>query len=234
MNLNQLRGHLAARWPADSSDGVATTAMLASAGLTDRALTAGTNAGLVRRLQRGAYIQATHWDAAKPWQRDDLLIGDHALRLGAQLNELESMLAASPVIRGSARARTVLAALDSRSESAGESRTRVLLAGMNLPMPELQLEVQTPDGRHRADFAWRRYMLILEFDGWGKYFDYGPTDIALAQERKREKALMELGWKLIRIHWEDLAHPAELEARIRTALMNSGASLSGRRHARYA
>jgi len=327
MDVNQLREVLVARWPSSAAGSIATTGMLTAAGVTDSALTAGVMSGLIRRLYRGSYIQMPQWEAAKPWQRDDLLIiahamaarssgvyshstaarihglrtwdcgpaihlihpfsvgkaghaagifghqqeldqrqiaivmtggvrvrvttlnqtvldcarffdlqravvmGDHALRVGARHGDLQSMLAASPIIRGSAKAGAVLEALDGRSESAGESRTRVLLSGMNLPLPVLQFEIQTPAGLHRADFAGPRYMLILEFDGWGKYFDYGPTDVALAQERKREKALMELGWTCIRVHWDDLAHPAALESRIRRAFENSGAIRSSQRHA---
>jgi len=129
-------------------------------------------------------------------------------------------LASDPVKRGSARARRVLGALDSRSESAGESRTRLLLRGLAIPQPEPQFSIPTESGTFRADFAWKEYKLILEFDGKYKYFDFGPT-AEVFEERQREKTLMELGWKFIRIDWSDLERPYELQARIVSALGRS-------------
>jgi len=130
-------------------------------------------------------------------------------------------LASDPVKRGSARARRVLDALDPRSESAGESRTRLLLPGLAIPQPEPQFSIPTESGTFRADFAWKEYKLILEFDGKYKYFDFRPTDEAVFEERHREKTLMELGWKFIRIEWSDLERPYELQARVVSALGRS-------------
>ncbi|ALE07760.1 hypothetical protein AL755_11260 [Arthrobacter sp. ERGS1:01] len=163
-----------------------------------------------------------------------VIIGDHAVRSGVSVGELGELLEASDVKRGAARARTLLDRLDPRSESAGESRTRVFLTAAGLPMPELQVEIPTRHGTHRVDFAWRRYRLILEFDGWGKYFDYRPTDVAIAEERQREKDLMELGWHFIRISWADLDDPVILEQRIHAALLRAGAALPLRRTALFA
>lgn len=103
------------------------------------------------------------------------VIADSALQLGLSLGDLESCLDTSPVVRGSAKARRLLPLLDSRSESAGESRTRLLLHCMNLPTAELQVEIFSRLGTHRVDFAWPQFKIALEFDGWGKYFDYAPA-----------------------------------------------------------
>ena len=154
-----------------------------------------------------------------------VVIGDHGLRSGASVPALHQQLAASPIKRGAARARRALDFLDANSESAGESRTRVFLAGTVLPLPERQVPVSTRHGDYRVDFAWRRYKLILEFDGWGKYFNYRPTPVVLANERQREKELMELGWQFIRIGWADFRDPVAREARSRAALVRAGAVL---------
>ena len=163
-----------------------------------------------------------------------VIIGDHAARNGVTMGELGELLDASGIKRGAARARTLLERLDPHSESAGESRTRVFLTATGLPLPELQLEIPTRHGTHRVDFAWRRYRLILEFDGWGKYFDYRPTDVAIAKERQREKDLMELGWRFIRITWADLDDPVALEQRVHDALLRAGVALPIRRTALFA
>lgn len=150
-----------------------------------------------------------------------VIIGDHALRKGLTVEGLRSTLDADPVKRGSARARRVLEALDAGSESAGESRTRLLLRGFDVPQPEPQLAIPTDAGSFRADFAWPEQRLILEFDGKYKYFDFRPTDEVIFKERQREKKLMELGWTFIRIEWPDLARPYELQARVVAALGRS-------------
>lgn len=154
-----------------------------------------------------------------------VVIGDHALRTGLPILVLQEQLALSRAKRGSARARRMLAFIDPRSESAGESRSRVFMAGAKIPMPDPQVEIRTRHGLHRVDFAWREYRLILEFDGWEKYFLYRPTAEAVAMERQREKDLMELGWRFVRITWRDLDDPVALAARIRTALVAAGAKL---------
>ncbi len=171
-------------------------------------------------------LERTILDCARYFTLEQsVIIGDHGVNRGVSLEALKEQLAASPIKRGAARARQSLATLDPQSESAGESRTRVFLAGSNLPLPELQVVISTRHGEYRVDFAWRQYKLILEFDGWGKYFNYRPTPEVLANERQREKDLMEQGWQFIRIGWADFKDPVALEARIRAALTRSGAIL---------
>lgn len=330
METSKLAALMASRWPAENVDGVATTGMLAAAGITGKALTAALDERLVIRLHKGAYMPCVVWTALKPWERESavltahvlashsqgvyshssaarllglatwgcgstihvthgfapgvsgrnryvkvhqqryapeqtsmlrrgplrvpvtnpaqtvldcgrlfsleqsVVIGDSALRKGLDADLLRGQLAASTIKRGAARARTMLEHLDGLSESAGESRTRIFLVVSRLPMPALQVEIPTRHGLHRVDFAWRAFRLILEFDGWGKYFNYRPTAEAVAQERQREKDLMELGWTFIRITWQDLNEPVALEARIRGALAAAGARLPLRRTAVFA
>ncbi len=150
-----------------------------------------------------------------------VIIGDHALRKGLTMEGLRSALDSDPVKRGSARARRALDALDARSESAGESRTRLLHSGLGIPQPEPQLAISTDAGSFRADFAWKERKLILEFDGKYKYFDFKPTAETIFQERRREKKLMELGRTFIRIEWPDLVRPYELQTRVVAALGRS-------------
>jgi very-short-patch-repair endonuclease len=60
--------------------------------------------------------------------------------------------------------------------------------------------------------------VALEFDGKIKYFAYKPTPEVFFEERRREKALTEMGWTVLRIEWKDLFHEQELKARIVAAL----------------
>lgn len=104
----------------------------------------------------------------------------------------------------------------------GETRSRVLLDRLGIVGADLQVEVTTPIGTYRGDFGWRDHKLILEFDGRAKYFDYAPTEDVIFQERRREKALMAMGWNVIRIEWEDLSRPWEVERLLKTALAKAG------------
>ena len=114
---------------------------------------------------------------------------------------------------------------DGRSESVGESRTRLLCVDQRLPVPELQFEVRHPSGRlaGRTDFAWPEYGLLGEFDGMSKYVVLRRPGESIAdavmREKAREDLLRELtGWRFIRFSWADLDHPAATAARIQRAL----------------
>ncbi|GAA1756288.1 hypothetical protein GCM10009712_01540 [Pseudarthrobacter sulfonivorans] len=149
------------------------------------------------------------------------VIGDHALCKGARIDSMRRLLEESPVKRGSRRALDLLAVLDGRSESVGETRTRLLLRSLGLTMFIPQFEIPTALGRFRADFADPESRVVIEFDGRGKYTDYKPTDEVLLAERSRENALIEEGWLVLRVEWNHLAHPGELCRRIATIMDRS-------------
>ncbi|MDQ4501768.1 hypothetical protein [Sinomonas sp. ASV322] len=154
------------------------------------------------------------------------VIGDHALRLGATVDGIAEAARRTGATRGSRRIERLLPVLDARSESAGETRTRLLLAGTSLARPELQFEVYTEEGIYRADFAWPKLRVILEFDGDVKYFNYRPTPDVLLAERRRENALLAAGWVVVRIRWADLAVPGMVLAKLRAAFARA-AKLAG-------
>jgi very-short-patch-repair endonuclease len=60
--------------------------------------------------------------------------------------------------------------------------------------------------------------VALEFDGKTKYFDYRPTAEVLFEERRREKALAEEGWRFIRVEWDHLFREEEFRNRLLRAL----------------
>ncbi|MDR6686582.1 very-short-patch-repair endonuclease [Arthrobacter sp. 1088] len=154
--------------------------------------------------------------------RQALILMDHALRRGADVGKLKVMCAGLAGRNGVLSLRTALANADPKSESPGETLTRELLLRLGIGLPELQVEVQTSEGRHRLDFAWRSKKVALEFDGRMKYFDYAPTDEVIFQERLREKALMELGWTFVRIQWRDLFQEQDFKIRVLRALHAAG------------
>ena len=101
-----------------------------------------------------------------------VVAADSALHAG--ITTLEALTAAAdrqshcPGIRGAHR---VIAFADGRSESVGETRTRVMIHRAALPRPELQYEVRSREGvlLGRADFGWEELRTLGEFDGREKY-----------------------------------------------------------------
>ncbi len=147
-----------------------------------------------------------------------LIVADHALHLGASAAKLRAMAATLGSHRGIRTLRKVLMFADKRSESPGETLARDLMRELLIAAPVPQLRIATRLGTFRADFGWPDRRLILEFDGMGKYFDYAPTEQVLLEERQRENALIENGWRVIRMQWRDLFNEASFKARILAAL----------------
>ena len=119
------------------------------------------------------------------------------------------------------RARWSLAFADGLSESVGESRSRVAIALLGFPAPELQVEVATAEGVLRSDFGWRLdgRRLLGEFDGMVKYGALaaaaGRTGAqALAMEKAREDRLRRHA-DVVRWVWADVMRPERLERLLR-------------------
>lgn len=154
-----------------------------------------------------------------------LVVADAALGTRATTPAaLHAVMAAITGTRGARSARRVLDAADDRAESVGESRSRALMLDAGLPLPELQLEVHRPDGLlvGRSDFGWREHRLLGEFDGQVKYGrllrpGQQPGD-AVFEEKRREDALRDEGWGVVRWVWAELAAPRLLVARWSRAL----------------
>jgi very-short-patch-repair endonuclease len=158
------------------------------------------------------------------------VIGDHALRKGARIESMRQLLDQSQARRGSRRAADLLGVLDGRSESVGETRTRLLLRSFGLLMFVPQFEIPTPIGRFRADFADPAARVVIEFDGSGKYIDYKPAEEVLLAERRRENALVDEGWVVLRLEWKHLAYPADVRRRL-LAMMDRSRILRGQTQA---
>ncbi|MEE2060301.1 hypothetical protein [Rhodococcus artemisiae] len=131
-----------------------------------------------------------------------VVAGDAALRLDPSARDrLPGAVAAASWAHGAAAARAVASFIDGRSESVGESRSRVRIAECGLPAPILQQAVQARNGcTYRLDFFWRDSGVIGEFDGLGKYDDRRD----LVAEKRREDALRALGFQVVRWTWRDL------------------------------
>jgi hypothetical protein len=100
------------------------------------------------------------------------------------------------------QARRAMSFLDARSESAGESYSRVVLDRVGIRRPTLQYEVWHRGVLvGRADFGWEEFRTLGEFDGkekYGRLLKPGQTsaDVVFA-EKRREDALRDLGWQVV-------------------------------------
>lgn len=149
--------------------------------------------------------------------------GDAALRAGLDPVDLAVALQQAEGRPGIAAARRAVGLLDARSESAGESASRVVLHELGMPPSDLQLDVIDGGGLlvGRSDFAWRSQRTLGEFDGrtkYGRLLRPGQTaEDALWSEKRREDALRDLGWQVVRWVWADLRRPDLLADRLQRA-----------------
>ena len=95
---------------------------------------------------------------------------------------------------------------------------------VGLPTPEPQYRVRTVAGHAcaRCDFGWREFRTVGEFDGAEKYGRLllpgeKPGD-KIFQEKLREEAIRDLGWKVVRWTWDELTDPGELARKIARVL----------------
>lgn len=125
---------------------------------------------------------------------------------------------------GRKAAERVIGFVDGRSDSPGESRSRVAIERGGLPKPELQAAVYDDAGEFvaRVDFLFANLGVIGEFDGMIKYQkelrgSLSPEEVVIA-EKVREDKLRALGWVVVRWTWDDLDDPERLLARILAAV----------------
>ena len=149
--------------------------------------------------------------------------GDAALHEGLLTpDELATELERAGRRRGVRVARDVVGFVDGRSESPGESLSRVRMHELGFPPPELQHEIRDR-GRFigRVDFWWEEQRVIGEFDGRSKYgIDESARSATdqLWDEKIREDRLRATGATVVRWTWSDAWAGAPMAARLRQAL----------------
>lgn len=149
--------------------------------------------------------------------------GDHALATGLVTpTGLDDALARCRGRRGAAQAARAVAFMDGRSESVGESRSRVLFHRERLPRPDLQRALHD-DGMPigRVDFFFEDQRAVGEFDGLAKYTKHlrpgQTTEQAVIEEKLREDRIRRAGYGVACWGWRELSEPAEVARRLRRA-----------------
>lgn len=141
-----------------------------------------------------------------------LIIADAALHVGADRDRCAQMLADLAGARGVVKAREILALADGGSESPGETTVRLEILRLGLPAPETQVRVETSASTVWADLGWHDWALLVEYDGRSKY-DGTPTEVLL-KERRRQDAVEDAGWHMVRVMKDDLRTPGLLRHRL--------------------
>ena len=140
--------------------------------------------------------------------------------------------------QGSVRAARAFHFSDPRAATVGESRSRVLMARIGIPQPDLQVEIRDSLGRliGITDLYVREIRTAVEFDGKLKYGRalYEQTgrleDVDLGtvvwNEKRREDQIRDEGNEMVRLVWHELdGHDREVRGRFDRASRRAGAPL---------
>lgn len=158
-----------------------------------------------------------------------VVVGDAAMRkFSLKAQDARDALDRWPRRPGAAAARRAIDFMDPRSESPGESRSRVRMFRAGLPAPDLQFEVFARDGLFVGRTDFRIDSVLGEFDGESKYgrlLRPGQTaGDAVFGEKVREDGLRDTGAQMVRWTWSELDDFAPVAARWSRAIERGGAA----------
>ncbi len=157
-------------------------------------------------------VARTVWEVARTSALEGgVCTADGALSVDPGLEEVLRLMASRFAHHpGSRTARIAIRMADGRSQSAGESITRVQCYRCGIPRPVLQHEVRDSGGRivGISDFWWPEFRHLGEFDGKVKYEKFlrageTPADV-VCREKLREDAMRARGCGMIRLTWADV------------------------------
>jgi len=138
---------------------------------------------------------------------------DMALRAGlVELAKLERHVHAHPGEKGIKRLRRAVRLADPRSESPMETRMRLELITAKLPLPLVQADLRDATGNFigRADLYYPDRRLVIEYDG----MDHKDRLVA---DLRRQNALVNAGYHILRFTATDLRTPRSVAAQVRLA-----------------
>jgi len=115
--------------------------------------------------------------------------------------------------RGIHRGLMLLDLADGRAESPPESILRLVVVEAGFPIPDVQYEISTIDGRklYVLDLAWPARRIALEYDGFAAHEGRREYDA------ERDARMAGRGWITIRAVAADLRDPARLLEALRDA-----------------
>jgi very-short-patch-repair endonuclease len=138
---------------------------------------------------------------------------DMALHAGlVGMSDLMCHLQAHTGAKGIKRLRRAIRLADARTESPMETRLRIVLIRGRLPQPEVQAELRDASGNFvgRADLYYADRKLVIEYDG-ANHRDRMAADL------RRQNALVNAGYHILRFTAGDLREPRSIVAQVRRA-----------------
>lgn len=138
---------------------------------------------------------------------------DMAVRVRlVELSELVNHVTTHAGAKGNKRLRRACAFADPRSESPMETRVRIELVKARLPQPGVQVDLRDGNGNFlgRADLYFPDRRLVIEFDG-EHHRDRLVADL------RRQNALLNAGYHVLRFTAADLRSPGSIAAHVRLA-----------------
>jgi hypothetical protein len=150
---------------------------------------------------------------------EGVVVADALAHLGAiSASELAAYTATHRALRGVRNVDRIVDLIEPLSESAMETRVRVLFIASGLPRPQAQLVIVDLLGRFvaRADFGYEELHVIIEYDGAFHWEQRREDD-------RRRDAMRALGWTVIVVSRSDYyENPAVLVAKVRRELAKRG------------
>lgn len=138
---------------------------------------------------------------------------DMALRARlVEVSEIRSYVERNPGTRGINALRRAVRYSDPRAESPMETRLRMQLVKAKLPIPSIQADLHDPSGNFigRADMYYPEYRLVIEYDG------ENHKD-RLAPDARRQNALINAGYHVLRFTAADVRKPGAVVAQVTQA-----------------
>jgi hypothetical protein len=158
-----------------------------------------------------------------------VVAADAALATGkTTVDDLQIWLGRLSQHRDVTHARQAVRLADARSESVGESRTRLLLNAIGFrPTPKSRSATGTAGWSDASTSCWNASGSSSSSMGWCCIHVRRAADAtgreALPSEKSREDRLRALGYEFVRLTWADLSRPATVERLIRLAVGRAAA-----------
>jgi very-short-patch-repair endonuclease len=131
---------------------------------------------------------------------DELIeLGDAVLWTDPDLLDAMRAAAVTPYRPAGDRLRKALREIRPGSASPGETRLRLLLTRAGIRQPELNAEVELPEGSVHPDLVWRDELVAAEYEGDGH-----REREQFAYDIGRYERMAAAGWTVVRVVADDL------------------------------
>lgn len=153
-------------------------------------------------------VARTLFDLAASDPRDlERAVNEAEFRRLADATGVAELLHRYPRRRGCVRLASILdARLVGRTRSELEECFLTLIARANLPIPELNQDLELTPGRWiQPDCTWHHARLIVELDSRAAH----ETPSRFDSDRERDRLLALQGWTVIRVTWKHVTSDAE-------------------------